>query len=111
MNIFYPVKYDFNENIWFNLSAFFVYNWPPPLVKHAKGMFCYFILCKADKVVDMGVLPRTKTPSMSVIKTGLNSLCFRFLKWLCNAVNLLIEERFFIFFIIWPKVYFYKIVT
>lgn len=86
------MKYDFKEKIWFNLSAFLVYNWPPPLVRHAKGMFCYCILCKADKVVDMGVLPRTKTPSMSVINTGLNYLCLRFLKWLCNAAILLTDQ-------------------
>jgi len=55
------------------------------LVRHAKGMLFCFILFNAYKVVDIGVFPLTKTPSISVTITGLYVLCLRFLKCLTNA--------------------------
>lgn len=74
MNMFSPVKYFCKENILLSFFAFFYYSWPPPLVRHAKGILFASMLCKASKVVEMGVLPRTKTPSMSVTSTGLYDL-------------------------------------
>lgn len=72
MNIFYRVKYPLRLNILFNFYALLISSCPPPFVKQANEILCYLILCKASKVVEIGVEPLTNTPSISVINIGMN---------------------------------------
>ena len=70
INIVSSLK-SFYPKIMSNLWAFLAYNCPPPLVRQAKGIRCYLIIRSASIVWGIGLPPRTSTPSMSVIKTGL----------------------------------------
>jgi hypothetical protein len=71
-------------NILLHLSALTYYVHPPPLVKHVNGILCFFIKLSAYRVLGIGILPLTSTPSMSETIIGsfflieLNILYYRY---------------------------------